>query len=227
MKIDYECKIAQDGYEWNTQKLSGRELVFLVPKTKKIKTAPFPDDAYTLTCTLGWELKKEGANAEDLILAHVKKFGSLEGAEGSSRRMFYQAVETESKQGERERHFYPTVESYTEFAVSLYEQRLDMIEGLPKYAIERNIEAEVTGEMSVVKRVVGNKIELFAKPYLLSTAIDLQFIMYQGMVGHYTCCETCQKPIMGKRVSRRYCPETSTCRVTARRKEQKLKEKRK
>jgi len=222
MKIDYECTIAQDGYKWVEGQLGEEKFRHLIAKGKKVKTAPFPEDAYTLACTLGWELKKEGANAEDLVLAHVEKFGSIESLEGGKRYDYERTVEHDDWTGFP--FYFPTVQSYSDFAISLYEQRLDMIEGLPRYAIEENIEIE-SSQISIVKKVVGKKLELFLKPYTLRSAIDLQFIMNQGMVGHYTCCETCQKPIMGKRVSRRYCPETSTCRVTARRKEQKLKEK--
>ena len=220
MKIEYECKIAEDGYEWRTVTHGDQKLVFIKPKTKKIKTAPFPKDAYTDTCKLGWSLKQEGAEPEKLIMAHVEKYGSLEGVEGQSK-LFYETFLESSFNFKDFPNPYPTVKSYSEFAISLYEQRLDMIEGLPRYAIERNIDAEVTDQISVVKRVVGTKIELFAKPYLLITAIDLQFIMYQGMVGHYKVCEYCNAPFTASRSDARFCPENSTCKVNHFRSKQK------
>ena len=148
-----------------------------------------------------------------MIYWHVMKYGSLEGIEGDQRLTYYMGVEVDSSTDSGFPISFPSVENYTEFCVSLYEQRLDMVEGLPRYAIERNIDAEVRDQMSVVKRVVGKKIELFLKPYLLKTAIDLQFIMNQGMVGQYKVCEYCNKPFTASRSDARFCPENSTCKV--------------
>tara|TARA_R110001606_G_scaffold399097_1_gene580497 strand:- start:2863 stop:3522 length:660 start_codon:yes stop_codon:yes gene_type:complete len=212
MKIDYLCRIARDGYEWRTAKKDEQQLVFIKPKTKYTVTMPFPEDAYTQTCRLGWNLKQEKGDPHELIMAHVEKFGTLEGVEGASK-LAYETYLLSRFKHEEFPFPYPTVENYSKFAISLYEQRLDMIEGLPRYAIETNMEAEVSDIMSVVKKVVGNKIELFAKPYKLNTAIDLQFIMYQGMVGHYKVCEYCNKPFTASRSDARFCPENSTCKV--------------
>jgi len=220
MKIEYECKIAQDGYEWRTVTEGDKKLVFIKAKTKKIKTAPLPDNAYTETCKLGWALQQKGAEPHELIMAHVEKYGSLRGIEGHSKLVYRTFVASyleypDGFSGPDGFSFpYPSVKSYSDFAISLYEQRKDMKMGLPDMAIEQNLDLDVSDQMTIAKRRVGNKIELFVKPYLLSTAIDLQFVMYQGMVGHYKVCEICSKPFTSSRSDAKCCPDTSTCKVT-------------
>ena len=231
MKIDYECKICPDGYEVITSKLkaTGRSVTYIKPRSQKVMLKPLPDDAYTKACVMGYNLKNGEEPYEDL-LEFVHEFGSLDPCEGMSKTTSDALLSIKLKHKDIIKDFefpFPTEDAYTKYSVSLYEQRLDMKMGLPDMAFEKNLEGEFPTNVEFFKKVIDGKMEIILKPETLRSAIDLQFVMNHGMVGHYICCETCQKPILGKRVSRRYCRETSTCRVTGKRKEEKLKEKRK
>ena len=225
MKIEFDCKICPDGYEaiTSTQPETGRSVSYLKPRTKKVILKALPHDAYTKACVMGYNLKN-GEEPFEEILEFVHEVGSLDGCEGMSKISTdaLLSVKLNHKKILKDFQFpFPTVSAYKKYSMSLYEQRLDMKMGLPNMAVEKNLEGEFPTDVEVFKKVIGDKMEIVLKPSTLRSAIDLQFVMNQGMVGHYKVCQQCSKPFTAQRADARFCPGTSTCKVNYFRSKQK------
>jgi len=228
MKIEFDCKICPDGYEVITSKLkkTGRSVTYLKPRTRKVILKPLPDDAYTKACVMGYNLKN-GEEPYEEILEFVHEVGSLDGCEGMSKTSSDALLSIKLKHKDIIKDFefpFPTEEAYTKYSISLYEQRLDMKMGLPDMALEKNLEGEFPTNVDVSKKVIDGKMEIVLKPSTLRSAIDLQFVMNQGMVKHYLICEWCKKPFTPKRRSdAKTCVDKTSCKTESWRAKQKMK----